>query len=309
METSTRPVSTRAWHFLVLLLVGTLWGLHPALIKFAVGGALSEIETASMLMLSIVVVLGGYLALRGRMIRLTRATLTFIAIAGFLEYTAPFLATFWVAEHVDAVLLTLIIATTPIFALVVAAATGVEPASRETVLACLIGVVAMALIVVPENALPSREMLPWCLAAFATPISYACGSTYVSRNWPAEFDTAQAVFAGALGAAIMLTPFWVRPIAAGTIAANPSGASWALVLLVAAVILEMVLYMYLLRRTGPVFTNFSSFVMIASGFLAGMVLFGERPSIWIWMSMGLFVLSLATILRAPHKEGAEAPTA
>ena len=65
--------------------------------------------------------------------------------------------------------------------------------------------------------------------------------------------------------------------------------------------------MYLLRRTGPVFANFSSFVMIASGFLAGMVLFGERPSGWIWMSMGLFVLSLATVLRAPRKEAAEAP--
>ncbi len=304
MKTSTRAGSTRAWHFLVLLLVGTLWGVQPALIKFSVGGALSEIETLSVLMLSIVILLGGYLALRGRMIRFTRATLTFIAVAGFLEFAAPFLTTFAVAEHVEAGLLTLIIATTPIFAMSIAAATGVEPASRETVLACLIGVVAMALIVVPENALPSREMLPWCLAAFAAPVSYACGSTYVSRNWPAGFDTTQAAFAGALGAAVMLAPFWVKPLAAGTIAANPSGASWALVLLVAAVILEMILYMYLLRRTGPVFTNFSSFVMIASGFLSGMLLFGERPSGWIWMSMALFVLSLATVLRAPRKEAA-----
>ncbi len=306
MENLTRAGSTRAWHFFVLLCVGTLWGLQPALIKFAVGGALSEIETLSVLMLAIVAILGGYLALRGRMISFTRATLTFVAVAGCLEFAAPFLTTFWVAEHIDAGLLTLIIATTPIFALVVAAATGVEPASRETVLACLIGVAAMALIVVPENALPSREMLPWCLAAFGAPISYACGSTYVSRNWPAEFDTTQAAFAGALGAAVMLAPFWLKPLAAGTIAANPSGASWALGVLVVAVILEMILYMYLLRRAGPVFTNFSSFVMIASGFLAGMVLFGERPSIWIWMSMGLFVLSLATILRAPRKEASEA---
>jgi drug/metabolite transporter (DMT)-like permease len=190
----------------------------------------------------------------------------------------------------------------------IAAATGVEPASRETVIACLIGIVAMALIVVPENALPSREMLPWCLAAFVAPISYACGSIYVSRNWPLGFDPTQAAFAGALGAAVMLTPFWMKPLAAGAIAANPPSASWALVLLVAAVILEMILYMVLLRRAGPVFTNFSSFVMIASGFLSGMLLFGEHPSAWIWMSVALFVLSLATILRAPRKKEAAEPS-
>ncbi len=292
--------SRRAWHFVVLLWVGTLWGVQPALIKFSVGGALSEIEALAVVLLCVVVLIGGYLATRGRLLRFTRETMTFIGVAGCLEYAAPLLTAFVVAAHIDAGLLTLIMATTPVFTVALAAAVGSEALSRETVLACLIGLAALALIVVPEDALPSREMLPWCLAAFAVPVFYSCGSIYVSRNWPAEFDTAQATFAGALGAAVVLAPFWVKPFVAGSLAANPAGASWALIALIVSVVLEMTLYMYLLRHAGPVYTSFASFVMIASGFIAGMTIFGERPSVWIWMSVALFALSLAMIIRGPR---------
>jgi drug/metabolite transporter (DMT)-like permease len=37
--------------------------------------------------------------------------------------------------------------------------------------------------------------------------------------------------------------------------------------------------------------------MILSGFLAGAVFFGERPSLWIWASVGLFSTSLALIIK------------
>ena len=169
--------------------------------------------------------------------------------------------------------------------------------SRETVLACLVGLAAIALMVLPGDALPSREMLPWCLAAFAIPAFYACGSIYVSRNWPSEFDTVQAAFAGALGSSIMLAPFGLKALVTGSLGANPSGASWALIALTFSVVLEMTLYMYLLRSAGPVFASFSSFVMIVSGFVLGMTIFGERPSIWIWMTVTLFALSLGIIMR------------
>ena len=107
------------------------------------------------------------------MMRFTREILLFMAIAGFFEYAAPLMTAFWVAAHIDAGLLTLIMATTPMFTVALAAALGTEPLTRRIVLACAVGLAAMALIVVPQDALPSREMLPWCLVGFAVPIFYA----------------------------------------------------------------------------------------------------------------------------------------
>jgi len=297
-----RPPLARVGNFVILLWVGALWGTQPALIKMSVSGALSEIEALALVLFAVVSVVGVFLVAHGRMPRFTRETLTFIGVAGFLEYAAPLLTIFLLAAHINAGLLTLIVASTPAFTVALAAAVGSEALGRQTVLACLIGLAAIALIVVPEDALPSREMLPWCLAAFAIPVFYSCGSIYVSRNWPAEFDTVQAAFAGALGSSVLLAPFGLKALVAGNLGANPSGASWALMALTFSVVLEMTLYMYLLRRAGPVFASFSSFVMIISGFVIGMAIFGERPSVWIWTSVALFALSLAIILRG-HKSG------
>jgi drug/metabolite transporter (DMT)-like permease len=293
--------SPRALHVAILLWVGILWGVQPAFIKAAVGGALTEIESLALTLLAVSASIGAYLLASGRFMTFNRRTVKFTTLNGFLEYAAPLLTAFIVAKHIDAGLLTLIMATTPIFTVALAAAIRSEALSRETLLACLVGLAAMALIVIPENALPSRDMLPWCLAAFGVPMFYACGSTWVSRNWPPELDTTQAAFSGALGAAIFLIPFWVKPLAAGTLFANTGSANWALAALIVSVVLEMQLYMYLLRHAGAVFTSFSSFVMIASGFIAGALLFGERPSAWVWASVALFAISLALIIKAPRK--------
>lgn len=279
----------------VLLIVGTLWGIQPALIKFSLGGALGEIETLAILMVAVALSLGLYLKSRGKLFPVTRGIAAFMAIGGFLEYAAPLLTTFLVAPHVDAALLTLIIAMTPVFTVAFAAVAGVEQLTRRSVLACLTGLVAMALIVVPEGALPSREMLPWCLAAFMIPVFYSCGTIYVSRNWPEGFDSIQVAFCGATAAALMLSPFWIKPILSGAVAGHPFSGYVVMAVLAAALTLELLLYFYLLHSTGPVFTSFSSFVMIISGFLAGMAIFGERPSVWIWTSVALFILSLLMV--------------
>ncbi len=298
------PHSSRTLHMVLLLWVGTLWGVQPALIKFSISGGLAEIEALALVLLAVAATVGIYLAVRGRLLRPTRETLGFMAISSFLEYTGPLFVAFIVASHIDAGLLTLIMATTPVFTVALAAATRSDTLSRETLLACLVGLAAMALIVVPQNALPSRDMLPWCLLAFIVPVFYACGSTYVSRYWPAGLDPVQVTFASAAGAAISLSPFAVKLLASGNLAANPTDASLALVALIVSVALEITLYMYLLRHAGPVFTSFSSFVMIVSGFIAGAVLFGETPSVWIWASVALFSLSLILIIRSPRRADA-----
>ena len=249
---------------------------------------------------SIAVFLGLVLALRGQLFALTRPVLAFMAVGAILEYAAPLLVTFTAAAHVDAGLLTLIMSTTPVFVVALAAAIGSEALSRNSVVACAIGIVAMALIAIPENALPSRDMLPWCLLAFAAPIFYACGSIYVARAWPDGFTPVQVAFCGSAMAGLMLTPFWLQPLIAGDLFTLPAGAYGALLVLAATVVLEMVSYFYLLRNAGPVFASFSSFVMIASGFLAGALLFGEHPSPWVWASVALFSVSLALIIKPPR---------
>ncbi|MGQ0674413.1 MAG: DMT family transporter [Hyphomicrobium sp.] len=301
-DVGSPPASRRMGHVAILLFVGGMWGLQPALIKLSNRTGLAEIETLALVMVITATLLGAWLAARGRLVRPTGPLLVFMAISGFAEYAAPLLAAFVVAAHIDAGLLTLIMATTPIFTVALAAAVGSEPLTRDRLIACGIGMLAIVLIVVPQDALPSPEMLPWCLAAFLVPMFYASGSVYVSRAWPPDLDAVQVAFGGSLAASLMLLPFWARPLIAGAYAGLDLASGLVLLALVASLVVEMVLYFWLLRNAGPVFTSFSSFVMIASGFIAGMVVFGERPSPWVWASVGLLAIALLLAIRTPHAE-------
>jgi drug/metabolite transporter (DMT)-like permease len=188
-------------------------------------------------------------------------------------------------------------ATTPVFTVFLNALIGAEPLTRRNAAACVLGLFAMALIVVPSGALPSSDMLPWCLAAFAVPVLYALGSTYVARAWPADMDAIQIAFGGAFAASILLLPYSAPALSSGSALSASPMICLAIAALITALVLEMNLYFILLREAGAVFTSFSSFVMILSGFLAGAVFFGERPSLWIWASVGLFSTSLALIIK------------
>lgn len=294
--------AARPLHVAILLLVGTLWGVQPALIKILTSD-LPEIATLGLLLAAMAALVGAYLAITGRMLHPTRSLIGFLTVAGAAEYAVPLLVAFVVAAHIDAGLLTLIMSSTPVFTVALAAATGTDRIGRSSVIACLIGLAAILLLVVPQDALPSRDMVPWCLAALAIPISYSCGSIYVSHAWPKGLDALQVAFGGSLFASLMLSPFWIGPLLDGQMVPRTNTAVLAFAALIAVTIAEMVLYFYLLKNAGAVFTSFSSFVMIASGFIAGAALFGERPSLWVWASVALFSVALFLILRSgPSKD-------
>lgn len=304
---AARSNSARALHVVLLVVVGAMWGVQPALIKFSIGGSLGELEALALVLTAVAVSMGAYLWTQDRLVFPSRPILAFSFVTGLSEYAFPLLVQFLVAAHIDAGLLSLIVATTPVFTIAFAAAAGTEPLRREVVAACVVGIIAMGLIVVPENALPSREMLPWCLAAFMVPVSYSIGTIYVSRNWPGGFDSIQVGFLGALSAAVMLSPFSVQALFASTIADQTPFAWLMLLALVLSLFFELMMYFYLVRHAGPVFTSFSSFVMIVSGFLSGMVIFGERPSSWVWASVALFVISLALVFLPSRGKSIPAP--
>lgn len=293
--------TTRIKHAIVLVCVGLLWGLQPPIIKLLTQNGAPEAASLGAMLGAIAAVLGVTLLIQRRPMRNVRRNLPFMMINGAAEYAAPLLITFLVSKHIDAGLLTLIFSTTPIFTVAIAALSGAEKLSVSSFMACVIGFGAFLALVIPQDALPSAEMLPWCLAAFGIPLSYAMGSVYVSRNWPAEMDTIQVAFSGALFASLFLSPFWVVPVLEGTLFSTSPAGLLVFMLLVLTTIVEMGLYYYLLQNAGAVFTSFSSFIMIVSGFVSGAVIFGEQPTFWIWLSVALFALALAFIIHG-HQE-------
>ncbi len=296
-----QKLSARIHNAVLLVTMGLLWGTQPALIKALTERGLPEVATLGLTMVFVAFVLAGVLAWRARMPRLSRKTALFMTVAGGTEYAGPLLVAFLIAKHIDAGLLTLIMFTAPIFTVAAAAIFGVERLDRYGVLGCVCGLIGLSLIVFPQDALPSPDMLPWCIVALSIPMMYAVGSIYVSKAWPEGMDAMQVAFGGALLPSVLLLPFWAGPLISRRFFETSVVECVIFAALIGTVIIEMVLYFYTLRHSGPVFASFANFLAIVTGFVAGALFFDERPSHWIWSSNIFFSLALALILLRPAK--------
>ena len=63
-----------------------------------------------------------------------------------------------------------------------------------------------------------------------------------------------------------------------------------------------------IRRAGPVFFSQASYIIVLSGLAWALLLFGERPSPWVWAAVVVMVagLVLANLANRSAKDGANA---
>jgi len=63
-------------------------------------------------------------------------------------------------------------------------------------------------------------------------------------------------------------------------------------LMVLSGVLEAYLYFEIVRRAGAVFVSQAGFVTVVTGIFWGMVIFGELPNHWFWLSTVCLIYSL-----------------
>ena len=62
--------------------------------------------------------------------------------------------------------------------------------------------------------------------------------------------------------------------------------------MVAITTIDCYLYFEIVRLAGPVFVSQANFITVTAGVFWAMLLHGERPSAWLWVSLAFLVASL-----------------
>jgi drug/metabolite transporter (DMT)-like permease len=57
-------------------------------------------------------------------------------------------------------------------------------------------------------------------------------------------------------------------------------------------VVEIFLYFEIVRMAGPIFVSQANFVTVVTGVFWGMVIFGERPGEWLWLSVAMLFIAL-----------------
>jgi drug/metabolite transporter (DMT)-like permease len=275
--------------------MGILWGLALSLAKIGVqagghpvGMALWQVSTSSTLLL-------GLLLVQSKLPVINAAVVRFGLICGSCGVAFPAIALFWCALYLPAGVVAIAFASMPLFTYLLAVMLKIERAQRKRLLGVLIGLMAMAFLVLPEGALPEPGLAPWVLLALVASISMSIENSYAGGYRPPAVGSLELSFVRQASAVILLLPLalfsdttlplfdtWGTAQIAATGNGVLSGVAFTILL-------------YVIKTAGPVFASQTAYVITLAGVAWGMILFAETHSIYIWSALALTLLAIGMV--------------
>lgn len=276
----------------VLVASGGAWGLTMPLLKLAASAgypALSLLLWQNLLMAGLAALV--FFATRRPWPRWSESGPAMLAIA-VLGTVLPGYFTFLTAGELAVGARAIILAMVPICALPIALLLGEERFAGRRIGGLLLGLAAVALLVLPgAGGGPAPPMM--VLLAMLGPVSYAVEANVLSRR-PPDADPVGLLF-GASVISVALT----LPLAVATGAATaPRGLGTGEMALLATSPINLVAYVayvWLAAGAGAVFASQIGYVVTISGVFWGMLLLGERPGPLVWLSLALMLTGIALV--------------
>lgn len=291
------PAPTRLLAAGLLLVMGMMWGLQFAMLKLAAQGGYSEIAVVMIALVLLSVAFLGISHLRGETFRPRRDVVRFLLVTSVLGYVIPLVFALTAAAQLSTGLLSMIGSMSPVVAITIAIVMRTEPVSPRRMAAVGLGVLSAAIILVPQLEGPGLGMAPWILVAMAVPVAYGTESIYIARHWPKGMTALQAVTGETVAATLLVIPLFALTRGGLPFAAGWTLAETAILVFVAAGVIESLIYFYLISHTGGVFVNFGTFVSLFAGIGWGVLLFSETHAALVWAGVILLVGALYLVGR------------
>ena len=189
------------------------------------------------------------------------------------------------AKHLDASVVTLVLCLSPILTLFIGAMLGIETVSRNMLIGMLLGIIGIAVIVVPQSAVLREGTWGWFLLSLGAPVMFATANNLAKYlRPPATHSLAMAsgtLFGAALVSMIVLLLFGERMI----LPPANSAQLWPLAAAVAINAAFYVLFFETIRIMGPARFSFFNYLAVAAGVLWSMAVFREQPASLYWLAI------------------------
>ncbi len=269
----------------LLVLLGTGWGLTQPLTKITVMSGYQPLGLIFWQMLIGTVLLGAWRWREIGRLPVSPKTLGVWLMIAVIGTLIPNTASYRAAFHLPSGIMSIVIASIPMMAFPIALALGTDRFSPRRLLGLLLGLAGVAFIALPEASLPERAMIAFLPLALVAPFCYACEGNILAKWGTAGLDAVQVLFgASAIGTLIAL------PLALGSGQFFVPSAPFILAdgtMVLSSVIHVLVYtgYVWLVGRAGAVFAGQVSYLVTGSGVLWAMLLLGESYSLWVWLAL------------------------
>ncbi|MEC7238219.1 MAG: DMT family transporter, partial [Pseudomonadota bacterium] len=206
MALLSAPLLKRLLPWIILLFLGTVWGLSFSLARIATlaGGTPFGITFWQCIVCGVMLL--AFTHARGRPLPVSKRHLKIYVIVALLGASLPNSLFYFAAPHVQAGVLSITVALIPIITYGIAMLIGAERLSALRVSGVVFGGAAIALLVLPESSLPSRAAIPWVLLACLSAVCYAAENIYLSRPALADIGPVRTATGMNILAAVILLP-------------------------------------------------------------------------------------------------------
>lgn len=280
----------------LLLFMGITWGGSLSLSKLAtihgghpIGLAFWQTTASGILLFALSLLFGHLPPLKWNVLR-------FNIVCGITGIGLPALGLFWSAKHLPAGVVAIAFASMPLLTYALSALLKVERLEVARVIGVAIGLCAVLLLVLPEGSLPEPDKAPWVLVALATSVSMSIENVFIAARRPSGLADLPLSCGRQLAGALALAPlaFGLGKTVPLLVPWGP--VQWAATGTAIASAAAYTTLLYVIRTSGAVFASQTAYVITLAGVFWGMVIFGERHSVFIWAALALMLTGLMLVL-------------
>jgi drug/metabolite transporter (DMT)-like permease len=160
-----------------------------------------------------------------------------------------------------------------------------------------LGLIGVLFIVLPEASLPSPEMAGWALVGLSPAILFAISLVAGQRFMPPDGDPL-ALAAGALFViALFLLPVMIFAEGLWFFDGSFGWGNGAVIISMIIIAITWYVLVVAIRLVGAVIYSTIAYIESLVGVGWGMLIFGERHSLWIWAAVVLLMLGLYLVNR------------
>lgn len=288
-----------------LALLGLAWALTVPLNKVAVSSGHDPVGLIFWQLVICAAFTGLFLGVRRRLPRFGPALAGHCLVIALLGTILPFSFIYRAISQLPAGIVAIVIATVPMFALVISLAIRAETFNPVRSAGVLLGAVAVVILIGPEASLPEPGKAVFVLVALVAYFCYGLEGNYVAWRAFPGYGPVQVIFGASVIGALIAGPVawfsgaWVDlPGPWG----NPERA-----LVLSSLIHAFVYagYIWLVGRTSAVFASQIAYVVTLGGVFFSALLLGERYSSWALVALGCMMIGL--FLVRPRQQWAAGP--
>lgn len=296
----------RSLHLIVgsslVVLIGVVWGASPALSRMLAGAGSNPLGLAVWTNLIITVSCLLVATYQGALPKLTRSDVKFFVAWAAIAGVSQRLVTYWVSEHVEATMLSLIVTLQGFMVFAFAAITKLEKATPQRLIGLTIGLAGVALVLWSKFDFTALRQSIWLLVAILLPLLFAIEAIVLAGKRPEQIS----IFAS-LGIMTGISTLMLLPLAIATESLIPFGPSIGklellTILLSIASSTSVLMSLYLISLAGSVFYSQTAYTMTLAGVVWGMLLLGETLPVVAWFAFVLICVGVYLVEPKPSSD-------